>query len=257
MLGVATYRCVLAAAAAIALHGAAQASVTVTPSDMQGWAFSNADNAGTTGTGQLVAGPGTPVLGNGSAQLTVGSLNSSEILYSLFGAGTKVSTLTTLAYSTYVTNSTLGSGSAPALSFDITYDNEQTYSGRLVFDPGVTGTVVDDEWQTWDTTTLNAWYFSRDPGKSDCTLNTGQTCTLAQIVSYFPNLTINDTVFKVGTNQSSLDANVDALQFGNAAGVTTVDFDVTAVPEPLSLSLLAAGVAAVTLTRRRGTPAPE
>lgn len=243
---------------AIALLGAAvcssiQAQATtavVTTANPQGWAFSNLDNSGSNASGQFVSGPSTPPLGSGSAQFIVGGTTSSEILYSLMGAGTRLSDITTLAYSTYVATSS--SSGAPTLSFDISYNGETTYSGRLVFDPGLLGAVPANTWQTWDTeaTASKAWYFSRNPGFSVCQLNNGSYCTLAQVEAAFPNITINDVIFKAGSGQTSFNGNVDALQFGTAAGTTTVDFE-AAVPEPASAGLLAMGMLGLGLLRRR------
>ena len=73
---------------------------------------------------------------------------------------------------------------------------------------------------------------------------------LAQVEAAFPNITINDVIFKAGSGQASFNGNVDALQFGTAAGTTTVDFE-AAVPEPASAGLLAVGMLGVGLLRRR------
>lgn len=225
-------------------------TIVVTAANPQGWAFSNTDNSGTNASGQFVSGPALPPLGSGSAQLVVGGTTSSEILYSFLDAGTRLSDITTLAYSTYVATSTAGSGAAPALSFDIWYNGETSYSGRLVFDPGVLGTVTPNTWQTWDTETAAGWYFSRQPGSAVCQLNNGTYCTLAQVEAAFPNITINDVIFKAGSGQSSFNGNVDALQIGTERATTTVDFE-GSVPEPASAGLLLAGIAAVAGLRRR------
>ncbi len=76
----------LAVAAALALLPAAAfaSSVVVSPSNPDGWAFSNQDNApNTNASGGFVSGPGTPPLGSGSAQFIVNDSSSSEILYNL------------------------------------------------------------------------------------------------------------------------------------------------------------------------------
>ena len=233
---------------------ASAGTVVVTTANPQGWAFSNADNSGTNASGQFVSGPSVPPLGSGSAQLVVGGATSSEILYSFFDAGTALSSLTTLAYSTYVASSTPGSGAAPTLSFDIAYNGEKTYSGRLVFDPGQLGTVTPNTWQTWDTEVGKAWYFSRQPGFATCQLNNGTYCTLAQVEAAFPNVTINDVIFKAGSGQSSFNGNVDALRIGGSTGVTTFDFEAS-VPEPASAGLFGMALAGLAFLRRRNARA--
>ncbi len=52
---------------------------TVTPSNMQGWAFIN-DQTDGPGSGMMVNGPATPPLGTGSAQLTATTTTDGQTL---------------------------------------------------------------------------------------------------------------------------------------------------------------------------------
>jgi hypothetical protein len=54
-------------------------------------------------------------------------------------------------------------------------------------------------------------------------------------------------MFKAGSGQASFDGNVDAYSING----TTFNFDATAVPEPLTLSVFGAGVAGAFAARRR------
>src|ERR1700722_12283060 len=144
--------------AGIATNPAAASTIVVSPTNLNGWAFSNTDNSGTDATGGFEVGPTGQPLGTGSAQLTVGNTTSSEILYTALSAPTAPGSYSVLSYYTYITTSTLGSGSAPTLQFALY--NGTTYEGRLVFDPGLLLSVTDGTWQEWNAATADAWYFT-------------------------------------------------------------------------------------------------
>jgi hypothetical protein len=242
----------LASAVSLVVLSASSAmanEITVTPTNLDGWSFSNMDNApDENASGGFVAGPSTPPLGTGSAQFVVNDSGSSEILIQAI-TPTQVGSFSNLSYSTYVTTSTPGSGSAPTLQFDL-FDG-MTYEGRLVFDPGLLGTVTDDTWQTWNASTADAWYLTDsstiDPG--NCSLSAGTYCTFSQVASVLDGDGIDavDNLFKAGSGQSGFNGNVDAYTINS----TTYNFDPAAVPEPLTLSLFAAGVAGAAAMRRR------
>jgi hypothetical protein len=225
-------------------------TVVVTAAQPDGWAFSNTDNTGTNASGQFVVGPTTPPLGTGSAQLLVGDANSSEILISAFGAGSSISAFTALTYETYVTTSTQGSGAAPTLQFDL-HNAAGAFVGRLVFDPGLLGTVTDDTWQSWNAATAQAWYFSKPAQTGDCSLTTGTYCTLAQAAADISGFTTLDVLFKAGSGQSSFNGNVDDFTFGINGTDTTFDFDAAAVPEASTLAVFGIGLAGLAWSRRR------
>ncbi len=230
--------------------------IDVTPSNPNGWLFSNMDNSGTNASGGFEVGPGSPPLGTGSAQFIVGDANSSEILFHAL-APTSLSTFTTLGYSTYVTTSTPGSGSAPTLQFDL-YNGAAVYQGRLVFDPGLLGTVVDNSWQSWNASTQVAWYFSRQAlvtaDSGNCSIG-GNYCSFTDAAAFLDSqgIVAVSNLFKAGSGQASFDGNVDAY----TANDVTVNFDpnaTTAVPEPFTISLFGGGLAAGAFMRRRRKP---
>jgi hypothetical protein len=229
--------------------------INVTPGNMDGWAFSNMDNAPfTNASGAMVTGPGTPPLGTGSAQFIVGDANSSEILRQIFSPSSyltlNTTNLTALSYETYVITSTLGSGSAPTLDFDL-YNSAAQYQGRLVFDPGLLLTVTDGTWQSWNTLAADAWYFTGYNGNglnNDCSIaNSADYCTFATASSYITNDFAVDMLFKAGSGQNSFDGNVDDLVFNSQ----TFNFDPNPVPEPITLSIFGAGLAGLAAIRHR------
>lgn len=237
---------------AVAVSPASAAVINVTPTSPNGWSFSNLDNApNTNASGGFVIGPSSPPLGTGSAHFLVNNAASSEILTQTFSSSVAVSSFANLAYSTFVTTSTLGSGSAPTLQFDLFQGI--TYAGRLVFDPGLLGTVVDNTWQNWDATgTSAAWTLSKSHTLfgDNCYLNTGNYCTFAQAAALLDRNSVLavDNLFKAGSGQPSFDGNVDAYTIN----ATTYNFDpAAAVPEPLTISLFAAGLVGAAALRRR------
>mgnify|MGYP001589043662 CR=1 FL=1 len=154
-----------------------------------------------------------------------------EILSTLAHAGTRLSNITKLEYSTYHSPSSPGSSIlAIALQFDMDYDltdANTTWQGRLVFEPYLTGTVTKGAWQTWDPR-AGAWWASGNPGKTLCPI--GAPCTWSQVLSHFPNAGIRNAVgllhFKAGGPWApGFDGNVDAFTIGVAGLGTTYDFE--------------------------------
>jgi hypothetical protein len=181
-------------------------NVVVTPASTSGWFFLN---EGANGSGQFVNGPGNPPEGRGSALLTVDGTGREAIATTSY-TGQALANISQLQYSTYQAYS--GSPSeTPNLEFDVDYDSTDsntTYQGRLVYVPSAGGTVVPDQWQTWNTMSggAGAWYSSASGSSAyrpivggvaqanpPCTQQAGY-CTWAQIMSYYPHATIRPTV---------------------------------------------------------------
>lgn len=229
-------------------------TILVDPSNPNGWAFSNLDNSpNVDATGQFVTGPATPPLGTGSANLTVGDAASSEILIDT-SLNPGAPSFTALSYSTYVTTSTPGSGSAPVLAFDL-YQGA-SYKGRLVFDPGLLMTVVDGTWQSWNAETEDAWYFSHSSSLDhDCSIMGPTYCSLATAESDLAGFDIDsvDVLFKAGSGQASFDGNVDDLNiaFGDVNDTFNFDPNPAPAPEPASLMLFGSALVGFYVARRR------
>lgn len=229
-LATASLLCLAAATPALA-----NPIVVVDPADPDGWTFSNQDNAGTDASGGFVT---TQALsGTGSAHFVVNSTNSSEIMYQAFGSSISASDISELGYSSYVTSSTPGSGAAPTLQFDV-YEGS-TYEGRIVFDPGLLGTVTNGSWQTWNAESSDAWYFTHS-SLGSCSIG-GAYCTFAQVQAKLAadGAVLKDVLFKAGSGQASFNGYVDDFDFNG----TTYNFEAQPVPEPGSLALFGSALA--------------
>lgn len=206
--------------------GATPATVLVTPHNMQGWAFF--DDNGHGGVGQMANGPASPPLGSGSAELAVSATNQGYALGTGAYAGTPLTQITNLGYSSYQPGPTL----AIALQFDVKLVPADThYDGRLVFEPYQNGHVtVGSGWQHWSPLG-GIWWASHSSsplgaGGSGGLCPIGNPCTWSTILSDFPGATISGAVvFKAGSGWSSFDGNVDNFTIGVNGSDTTYDFE--------------------------------
>jgi hypothetical protein len=223
--------------AVVTVQAAQGATVTVTPANMQGWGFFTETG---TGTGAMATGPATPPLGAGSARMTLATDASGEIIVTAGYAGTSLSQITALQYSTYRSSVDAGNNLALSLQFDMDYDlsdSTTTFQGRLVFEPyltpGIGGTVVQNTWQTW-TPLAGKWWMSKKAivgnvleGSIACTQ--GVPCTWSQVLTMYPNaglrVGIGGLYFKGGSGWTTFDGNVDAFAITASAGSTTYDFE--------------------------------
>ncbi len=212
--------------------------VTVTPSNMQGWYFFPEGTFGGQ-TGQMVTGPGSAPIGDGSAELAVTTNTEGEVLGMFDLAGTRFDDIVSLGYSTY--RATAGVA-LPALQFEFDpnlTDAVTTYSGRLVYEPYLSQVVSSGVWQTWNPMNNNPagnWWFSDTTvaTASGCTM--ALPCTWAEVQSIYPDGGIRDagiftgaTLFKVGSGGGVYTGNVDkfviGIQNGYTTTTTTYDFE--------------------------------
>jgi hypothetical protein len=183
---------------------------------------------GPTGSGAYVAGPATPPLGTGSAQLTVNATGRVILLTPTY-TGTRFADITTLSYSTYVSAGNPAS-TAPVLQLNVDYnltDVITSWQGRLTFEPYMSGTVTQDVWQTWNPL-QGKWYASAAPGNTVCPQNS--PCTWSQVLAAFPNAGINANVpgvqFRAGGPWApGFTGHVDAFTIGVGNAFTTFDFE--------------------------------
>jgi hypothetical protein len=176
-----------------------------------------------------------------------------------------LSSITQLAYSTYVTTSATGD-QAPYMQLRLDYDGNGSLDDILHFEPeyqsGYTGNVPDQgaltnlTWQTWDALAGGWWSVFN-------TLGTGaagsSVLPLSSFVTANPTATIiasNGLRFVTGFGHGSWDAfngNVDEFTIAAGAASTTYDFEAIVIPEPAGLILLgiASGIG-LFVSRRRG-----
>jgi len=198
----------------------AATTITVSPNNMQGWAFF--DDKGNGGTGVMVPGPATPPLGTGSAELAVTASNQGYALGTGAYVGTALSAITNLSYWSYQPGPVL----AIALQFDIKYRTaDTTYDGRLVYEPYQNGHVtVGSGWQTWSPLSGIWWASNQTASGGLCPM--GSPCPWATVLATWPQATISGAVlFKAGSGWSSFTGNVDDFTIGVSSSDTTYDFE--------------------------------
>ncbi len=251
---------------ALATTGAAYAgTVVVSPSSMGDWAFLNSSPDG---VGEFVTGPGAPPLGVGSLHLSTGTHGDERVeLRNTSYAGTKLSDLTSLSYSTYVTSN--NGQQFPYIFLNIDTDGNGSVDDILGFEPPYQtpsagnpslpdqGDTAMNTWQVWDALGGGWWssggYAGLDPG-------TGVQ-SLAPYLAAFPDATIVNSstglggvriIFGWASPEDRFDGYVDAFTIGTAAATTTYDFEPgqQAVPEPMTIFLGIMGLGSVAGFRR-------
>ena len=221
----------LAAAPASADHSDRGKREKVTPTNMKGWAFAQETP---NGAGMMVRGPSRPPLGKGSAQLQVDSTGG-WILGKAAYQGTPLRDFSRLSYWTY-----RQSGLPPfaiALQFNIDRDltdADETFQGRIVYEPYYTKTVLTGVWQRWDTQD-NAqpgnWWFTRAPQNALVTgCSQADPCTWSEVLTKFPNAGVHRkfgaVILKAGGGWAGgFVGNTDALAIGVRGKTTVFDFE--------------------------------
>ncbi|MEO6122974.1 MAG: fibronectin type III domain-containing protein, partial [Ilumatobacteraceae bacterium] len=194
----------------------------------------------------FAAGPGTPPLGNGSAQLTTAGITEGQSLLTPQFNLTKLADITTISYSMQTT------GAVPALSFDIKYRPTDTqYSGRLVYEPTYSGITPTTGWNTFNPLAGKWWASKQDSFAANNNCGTGgvagQPCTWSEVLAKWPDAqlanpsgSVGNLVIKLGSGAPATTANIDSVVFGvtNSTGditVTTFDFDPAAPGAPTNV----------------------
>ncbi|MEM9555184.1 MAG: hypothetical protein AAGC60_13095 [Acidobacteriota bacterium] len=203
------------------------------------WGF--LDETGTPMSG-YVEGPGTPPLGGGSGMFGITDSADGVVLGTQLHAGLRLADITALSYATYQS----ASPQAPALQMNIDYDDTDattTWQGRLVYEPYYTQTIPVDTWQSWDTLTTGAnWWSSGTPIVGDasspaaCVISS--PCTWAEVLAAYPNAAIQQGVlagllFKAGSGwPAGWTGHVDQLVLTGTGVDVIYDID-TIVPVTL------------------------
>ncbi|HEX7024002.1 MAG TPA: right-handed parallel beta-helix repeat-containing protein [Gemmatimonadales bacterium] len=228
---------------------AAITTVVVRPSDMNGacqtlaapfacssayptgWLFYNDENdAGDPSLGTFVYGPGTPVLGSGSVQISVSGEHRRNLATYQF-AGVALTDITILRFRTY--NPSAGNGGSATrsayLQFNVDFDGSDTWQRRLVYLPSQNGSVLQNTWQEWDALNGGAALWGYSGGTWPVTGGTG-TKTWTQIKSDYPDIRIRvtDAQLSLRVGEPYADGyteNIDSFTFGTAGGTTIFDFE--------------------------------
>jgi hypothetical protein len=223
----------------------------VTPGNMNGWTIYTTDGSGTlntgSGTGNFVTGPASPPLGTGSGHLQTpaGGGDQSVQFRDIGFAGTKMSALTTLSYSTFATAwngsqlpyLTIWLSSGDRLWFEPAYSAAGAGNGN----PNPQANPALNTWQNWNALT-GMWYSDNFAGPGSNAVTLAQYLTLAGT----PDVTIVDAAPGIGgirvasgfaSPGDNFNAYLDDFSIGTAAGTTTFDFEPAAVPEARSFVL--------------------
>lgn len=191
----------------------ALSQTVVRPGAMNGWL--GIDDNGNGGSLTFPQGPATPPLGTGSAQLKVNATNQGYLLFKPGYSAVKLADLSTLSYKTYVQSG--NNLIAPSMQINIdrdTTDGDISWQGRLVYEPYMSSTVTDGQWQTWNP--LEGKWWLTKPEKFDSHCGQSDPCTVTQLKDYFANIGVNGGVnagigFKAGSSWASFTGNIDEV----------------------------------------------
>lgn len=150
--------------------------ITVTTADLDGWTLQTVDDGDATNTAtvSIVSGPGTPPMGDGSLQLSVGAdgADAAQARNDTYD-GELLRDLTSLLYSTYVDVEGSG-GQAPYIILNVDYDGNGTTDDFLFFEPtyqtagffpsNPQPAIVADTWQQWDARNGGWWSVNNTAG---------------------------------------------------------------------------------------------
>lgn len=207
--------------------------VRVTRSEMNGW-FGYDDETDEQDDSLLnfVEGPGSPIHGTGSVEITVMGTQRRNIATYQFKE-TPLATITALEFTTF--NPSEGNGGSANrsgyLHFNVDFDGSDKWQKRLVFLPQDNGAIEQDKWQPWDAIAGGdaKWRYSGsqwpDSGESGET-----TKTWSEILSQYPGVRVRATDAFLGVRvgepyNDGYTENISSFTFGTAAGTTIYDFE--------------------------------
>lgn len=183
--------------------------------------------------GSFVTGPGTPLSGTGSAQISVSGTQRRNLATYQF-KGTALSALTTLSYTTY--NPSAGNGGSASrsayLQFNVDFNASDTFQRRLLFLPVDNGGVVQNSWKTWDC--LNGgnalWRYSGATWPAPISVSGTIPQTWNAILAAYPlvRFRLTDSWLGMRVGEPYADGyteNIDNFTLGTASGETTFDFE--------------------------------
>lgn len=245
---------------AVRFEATSLSTVYVRPGAMNGWVFYN-DTTDTVNNalGTFVSGPGTPITGKGSAQITIGPNNPPQRtnLATYQFAGTKLSDITEMKFEVY--NPSGKDVTTGFLNFNVDFEGTDAWQHRLVFS---SFPVAQNTWRNVNALGSSLWHLSQ-PQNWPAGLGGGDGSidkTWDTIVAYNPGVArirLNDghLGLRVGSGQitDNYTENFSSFTFGTAASTTIFDFEpagltinpstkLVGVGESFSLDFVANGV---------------
>ena len=215
------------------LKGPCQSIAAPVACSATGWLFYNDEtDAGDPTLGSFVAGPGAPVSGTGSAQISVTGTQRRNLASYEF-SGTSLLSITAMSFRTYNPSAgNAGSANRSAyLQFNVSFDGSDTWQRRLVFVPSQNGTVTPDTWKEWDAISGGTALWNYSGATWPITLQPGTTLkTWSQILIDYPSakIRVTDGQLSLRVGEPYPDGyteNIDSFTFGTAAGSTVYDFE--------------------------------
>lgn len=220
----------LGLAAAMPLMAKAASTVTVTPTNTQGWT-SAAPLAETRPGGSVVFTEefGAPTgFGSGSLKVTTTDSSAKAQYFHPADEGTLLSDVNDISYSTYRSSASTGASNQVA-AINVGVDANGDAAGgftNLVFEP-VYNTdqqaLANDTWQSWDAGN-DATYWSSNPIPG--APNRDTFVTLSQIKAANPDAVVLYYGVNQGSGNPGIVSGVDAFTFGD----TTYNFELTNAP---------------------------
>jgi hypothetical protein len=271
---------IISAAAVLALgatfSSAFAATVTVTPTDSQGWVRSEFRDVSTgpytSNTVGAINGTYQPAGEGGSVEMS-STDGSGKVDFSKYFTNVTFADLTSLSYDWYRSSaSTAGAPLAPAIRIGYDADGNLATTadaGYLVFEPIYQVPVANppaatDAWVTANAKNGVLWQHQLSPGAD--TFNGGSQ-VFQNLQGWMTsgqqgngdllsgNSLVTEINFGIGSGWSgSFSGAVDHVSIGLNDNITTYDFEpasIAAVPEPSTYGLMALGLAAVAFVARR------
>jgi hypothetical protein len=207
-------------ALAFAVVPALAATLTVTPSNPQGWYI----QPSTGGTVQYVAATGG--LGSGAVQFSTS--NDSDFTRFKNNINVSLSSITSLSYMTHQVSAPVAAETYAAVNLRLYVDNngDNTVDDVLVYEPYYNAPVTSTGWQTWNITQSSGYWWSNSQLTYNGNPTTGagdaNNITLSDVLASFTTSKVLSIGLGTGDSNSPWVVQADALKVND----TTYDFEI-------------------------------